>query len=336
MNPNDHDDDFASICHACIDGSGLESRTVTEMLPVRGVDISVTKTVQVCRCCGARFLDGKDLDFLDIAYAEYRRRTGMLTPAEIRAWRTGLNLTQPEVTALLGWGGATLGRYENGALQSAAHERQLRELMEPAALIERVRASGIADHKKQEITGKLANQAIADQLRSLVSMFSAPVDPRYSGNRVIDHARLLAVTLFLAGKGELKTKLNKLLFFADFVAYRERGQSITGLAYARWERGPVPKSFETIRSVYEEQTFLAVSEVDFGQGIMGEKIAAMVEPDLGCLGPDEIKILRMVKAKFQTYGSKKISDISHEEPAWLETEPNGLIDFSFAHKLKAL
>lgn len=336
MNPNDLDDDFASICHACIDGSGLESQTVTEMLTVRGMDISVTKTVQVCRCCGARFLDGKDLDFLDIAYAEYRQRMGMLTPDEIRDWRASLNLTQPEVTALLGWGGATLGRYENGALQSAAHERQLRELMEPATLIERVRASAIADHKKQEITEKLANPAIADQLFSLVSLFQGPDDLRYSGKRMMDHARLLAVTLFLAGKGELKTKLNKLLFYADFLAYRERGQSITGLAYARWDRGPVPKHFEMIRSVYEEQAFLAVSEVDFGQGIIGEKIIATVEPDLGCLEPDEISILQTVKTTFQNYGSKKISDISHEEPAWLETAPNALIDFDFAHKLKAL
>lgn len=39
-----------------------------------------------------------------------------------------------------------------------------------------------------------------------------------------------------------KTKLYKILFYADFDAYRRRGRSITGTEYLAWEYGPVPES----------------------------------------------------------------------------------------------
>ncbi|MEW6669874.1 MAG: Panacea domain-containing protein [Thermodesulfobacteriota bacterium] len=40
-----------------------------------------------------------------------------------------------------------------------------------------------------------------------------------------------------------KTKLMKLLFFLDFMHFKQTGKSVTGLTYYTWERGPVPKVF---------------------------------------------------------------------------------------------
>lgn len=36
------------------------------------------------------------------------------------------------------------------------------------------------------------------------------------------------------------TKLFKLLFFADFKSFKELGQSMTGLSYYTWDKGPAP------------------------------------------------------------------------------------------------
>lgn len=41
-------------------------------------------------------------------------------------------------------------------------------------------------------------------------------------------------------KNCFKTKLFKLLFFADFLHFKETGKSITGLSYDAWKHGPVP------------------------------------------------------------------------------------------------
>jgi len=48
-----------------------------------------------------------------------------------------------------------------------------------------------------------------------------------------------------------KTKLMKLLFFLDFLHFKQTGKTVTGLNYFAWERGPVPKDlfeeFETMK-----------------------------------------------------------------------------------------
>ena len=38
-----------------------------------------------------------------------------------------------------------------------------------------------------------------------------------------------------------KTKLFKLLYFLDFIHFRETGRSVTGLDYYAWDKGPVPQ-----------------------------------------------------------------------------------------------
>jgi uncharacterized phage-associated protein len=43
-----------------------------------------------------------------------------------------------------------------------------------------------------------------------------------------------------------KTKLMKLLYFLDFIHFKQTGKSVTGLDYFAWEMGPVP------RGLYEE------------------------------------------------------------------------------------
>jgi len=47
-----------------------------------------------------------------------------------------------------------------------------------------------------------------------------------------------------------KTKLMKLLYFLDFIHFRETGKSVTGLDYYAWKMGPVPKD------LYEEIDFM--------------------------------------------------------------------------------
>jgi hypothetical protein len=47
------------------------------------------------------------------------------------------------------------------------------------------------------------------------------------------------------------TKLNKILFFSDFLFYFNNGESITGTAYRKDEFGPVPAKIETVLNQME-------------------------------------------------------------------------------------
>lgn len=64
------------------------------------------------------------------------RQLGLLTPAEIRAGRERLNMTQQQLQELLGLGGNSLSRWESGRIyQSRAHDRFLRVIFDvPKAL----------------------------------------------------------------------------------------------------------------------------------------------------------------------------------------------------------
>lgn len=68
------------------------------------------------------------------------------------------------------------------------------------------------------------------------------------GGRKYDEARLAELIMFVANRvlGDSMfglTKVNKVIFFADFEAYRRTGQSITGAVYQRLDQGPCAHQF---------------------------------------------------------------------------------------------
>lgn len=67
-----------------------------------------------------------------------------------------------------------------------------------------------------------------------------------------DDRKRRELILYLASRSEedprfSSTKLNKLLFYCDFTAYRQLGQSITGHGYQKLQFGPAPKAMLPIR-----------------------------------------------------------------------------------------
>jgi hypothetical protein len=62
-----------------------------------------------------------------------------------------------------------------------------------------------------------------------------------------DDRKMKELVLYLTAKSKgdpqfSAAKLNKLLFYCDFTAYRQLGRSITGFSYQRMPSGPAPKS----------------------------------------------------------------------------------------------
>ena len=65
------------------------------------------------------------------------------------------------------------------------------------------------------------------------------------GTMLINHDRekLLNALIYFSKNTRVcgKTKLFKLLYFLDFIHFRETGKSVTGLSYYAWDKGPVPQ-----------------------------------------------------------------------------------------------
>lgn len=112
------------------------------------------------------------------------------------------------------------------------------------------------------------------------------------------------------------TKMNKLLFYADFLSYRQNGMSITGLSYKALEYGPVPERWDRVYSQFDEVT----QEPRCFKDKEGTVLISENAADTSIFTEAELKVLDEVCARFEDYSSAEISDIIHNEKAWLENK----------------
>lgn len=69
------------------------------------------------------------------------------------------------------------------------------------------------------------------------------------------------VTYFAKKQSPYITKLNKLLFYADFLHFKYHKVSISGSTYNRLQYGPVPKRYNTL---FESISKITLDENEFG------------------------------------------------------------------------
>ncbi len=150
------------FCPECVKKTELEEINAKEQIEVRGESFMVLIHYFRCSVCGEEFLNLSDpVDPLDAAYRQYREKHGWLQPEEIEQFRKSYHFTQKELAAILSLGDVTLSRYENGALQDAAHEKLLRTAMDPQILLKWMEQTPEAipnNNKREEIIRNIKGQ----------------------------------------------------------------------------------------------------------------------------------------------------------------------------------
>jgi putative zinc finger/helix-turn-helix YgiT family protein len=328
------------ICPNCEQETTLESIRKNEEITVRGE--SVCANVQYYRCneCGAEFRapDSAD-DPLDMAYREYRRRHGMLQPEEIRQFREQYDLTQSELASLLGWGAVTLSRYENGALQDEAHDTGLRLAMQSKNLLELVerKPDAIGRRKRERLFRTLRRPR--EQWDGVCTIAGDTLEGRYdpdvySGYLPLNVAKFHnAMIYFCAGDAVPRTKLNKLLFYADFKHFKEYAVGITGARYVHLPHGPVPDNHERhVAILHDVEGALMIEERVF-DNYSGEYLTATRESNLDIFSTTERLVLGFVKEYFSRRTASFMSDMSHNEDAYTQTRQGERISYRFAESL---
>ena len=74
-------------------------------------------------------------------------------------------------------------------------------------------------------------------------------------------------------------------------------------------------------------------EEDWVNDYPGEVYVCNSTPTFSIFSASELRILAAVKDVFQSYSAKKISDISHNEKGYQETENAQLISYRYAEQL---
>jgi uncharacterized phage-associated protein len=133
--------------------------------------------------------------------------------------------------------------------------------------------------------------------------------------------RINAIRYFCRHTRQLtETKLYKLLYFLDFLHFKEVGRPVTDLEYFAWDFGPVPtKLFFEIkeRKTPKEILMCIIEERDEETGIKKRtSFKSLQAPNLDVFSERETEILKNVAEIFRDAKAKDMVEITH-----LKNEP---------------
>lgn len=148
---------------------------------------------------------------------------------------------------------------------------------------------------------------------------------RKNGYRSFDMERAASLVATLAAKCSkfYKTKLQKAMFFCDFLSCERFGRSITGLSYAHANYGPIINNGDYLIARLSDEGSIRLEECGWGEIVKSES-----QP-LDIFTAAESELIDEVASFVDSFSTaSSISDFSHGLRAWKET-PNGhLIDYN--------
>lgn len=133
-------------------------------------------------------------------------------------------------------------------------------------------------------------------------------------------AKMAELILYISDRCQLDptfgaTKLNKILFYADFIHFANTGEAITGQEYMRLDKGPAPRHLVPIRERLIEDHELVVRSQPYG-GFQQKRPIALRTADLSEFSGEEIAQVDAVIAQLWALTATEVSEISHRFDGW--------------------
>lgn len=128
------------------------------------------------------------------------------------------------------------------------------------------------------------------------------------------------LVLYIAARSEddpkfSATKLNKLLFFADFLAYAHRGEPITGHRYQKLPYGPAPVALVPIVREMEARGDCEWAERNYF-GRPQRRLVAHRGADMSGFSDEELALVDDLIAQVWDQNATEVSDLSHQFAGW--------------------
>jgi len=128
-------------------------------------------------------------------------------------------------------------------------------------------------------------------------------------------------------------KLNKLLFYCDFLSYAMLGRPLTGFEYQKRPHGPVPRGVLSIQSAMQQRGELLIEEIRLPSGKVQHRSRNLRKPRLDVFSREELDIIDQISRELSEHDAESISNLSHLEVGWkaaseYETIPYGTVYLS--------
>lgn len=251
---------------------------------------------------------------------QYCRKYGIPYIDEIRAIRERYGVSALKMAAILGFGPNQWRMYEQEEIPSVSNGRMIRSIMNPKVFLDMVESARemLTEKEYLKITQRVKD-IIASSSNYHIEQYEvervfATTRGEQNGYGQLSLERLKNVMLYVLEHCQEVwcTKMNKLLFYIDFLSYRERGVAMTGLCYRAIDFGPVPERWERVYSQFDEirQEVRTIGEYE---GIILQSDQAA---DTSIFSEDELYVLQTVCERLGECSSRSLSCMSHEETAW--------------------
>lgn len=323
--------------------TGKEMKLVKEnrLMEFRKEKFNVIFHFYLCEDTNEQFTDYK-LDELNIRqlYNQYRDLYNIPFQEEIISIRKKYNLSSAKMSQILGFGANGYRLYEAGEIPSLSNAKLIQMAKDPNDFIKLLNMSDkMETEEKRKINEDLKylirmEENLVFEKEYFSYLFGSTFPSLLTGYKKPSFEKISNMVAFFADKlFPFKTKMNKLLFYSDFLMYRESCYSISGLMYQAIQRGPVPINFQSLYDYLENKNLIKINTIDFGE-YYGEKISNILEFNPKLFSDKELKILKFVSEKFEEINSTQISTLSHQEKAWIENvDDQGLINYNYSFEL---
>ena len=333
-------------CPLCGKTHELEERKRSVTITLKGEEITYEERFYFCTNAAEdenEFETGAmtNANLLNARNA-YRIKKGLLTSDEIVAIRESYGLSQVDLAKLLGWGEATISRYESKAIQDEAYDTMLRLVKDnPLQALEFLKknADKFSLTKRVEIRAKIVEKLDSYGKEFLTRQtfegeyanFEEPSDS--NGFTTLNIDKIEAMISYIAERVDnlFKVKLMKMLWYSDVLSFAENGYSMTGMVYRHEPMGALPIGHYSLMNL---ENLNVQEEVSCNYDIMLH-VYPTANMDYSVLTDGEKAILDKVIIKFKDYRTKNIVDYMHAERAYMETKPGEIIPFSLAKEIRA-
>lgn len=297
-----------------------------------------------CEDSGEQFTT-TTLDEVNInqVYNQYRNRFNIPFPDEIIKIREKYGLPAARMSEVLGLGVNSYRQYEAGEIPSIANGKLIQMADDPRSFINMVELCTTLDDKLKTRYIQKA-QALQEEIMRNQSalnfkeyLLGSHVADIYSGYRKPDFEKFTEMVVYFSEKtAPFKTKMNKLLFYADFLMFKQSCFSISGARYRAINMGPVPNNFQSIFEYLSNKSIIDIYTTEFPNGYTGEQFKARNDRKFNSelFSEDELETMEKVADVFKESSTNEIIEISHLEEALKKNERNkGVISYEFAFDL---
>jgi len=132
-----------------------------------------------------------------------------------------------------------------------------------------------------------------------------------------------------------KTKLAKLLYYFDFISYRDTGKPVTGALYYKQEFGPLAQDLtEVIGNLVMENKLQVNHVVVEGRDKQKDQFKVLAEPNEKVFNEYEQGLLRKLVSTYAEVPTDVIVAKSHLEAPWVKAKNGAALDYKFADDIE--